>query len=421
MKKAFWAVSIAVGLLLGSFFIAQGINCPTSYPASLSNWTSGCVIPSSWANSLETTIGTTTLSTSLEQQVATLASNASSSLTGTPYYLPYWNASGLNATSSIYISSSTGDVGIGITNPSYTVDVGSGNTVNAGTLRFSARLVMTGLGGAQVGNLSSSDMLYFSNGGLEFATGGSATSDTAIYINSSGDVAINSTSTNGLLYVNGTSTLRGINNPNVTSSLNLSDSNGNLTAYHGSSCAAGNLVKSVSANGTVSCSPSPVQRWMKPYQWTEAAYNATTSATSTVYLLETPVPFQCTASAITVTAGSTTDSTDPVLVGIYGPVSTDTAASASLIVSATSTFSVSNAGVTIPFPSASVLSPGTYYLGVQFSSSSINYVAQQDQSQVSGWSQTYTGTSPTTLPSTIGAPTSNGTFIPNMELQCSSN
>ena len=60
----------------------------------------------------------------------TFATSSTFNATGTPFYIPYWNATGtgLSPTSSLFISSSTGNVGIGTTNPAYVLDMAAGDS-----------------------------------------------------------------------------------------------------------------------------------------------------------------------------------------------------------------------------------------------------------------------------------------------------
>jgi hypothetical protein len=69
--------------------------------------------------------GIATISTSTLLAELGAVTSTSASATGTAFYVPLWNASGtsLTATSSIFQSSSTGNVGIGTTQPSSTLHV----------------------------------------------------------------------------------------------------------------------------------------------------------------------------------------------------------------------------------------------------------------------------------------------------------
>jgi hypothetical protein len=79
------------------------------------------------------TVTTTTTSTALTvTPTGTLG-------TGTPFYFPYWNSAGtaLSATSSLFISTSTGNVGIGTMNPSTFLEV-------SGTAKFDSGIITPG-------------------------------------------------------------------------------------------------------------------------------------------------------------------------------------------------------------------------------------------------------------------------------------
>ena len=118
----------------------------TVYLASTTPWTLGGIVIASTTGSV-TTIASTTyyLSTNPSGYISTSTFNA----TGSAFYFPYWNASGtaLSPTSTIFISSSTGNVGIGTTGPSSTLSVsgsfatGNQNISTSTTLSATSSLV----------------------------------------------------------------------------------------------------------------------------------------------------------------------------------------------------------------------------------------------------------------------------------------
>lgn len=97
MKKAVILLGIVSAFFAVSLRIASAACTPVSstYPGSLDTFVANDCIPSSWANSLESTIGTTTATTSLVQRIAALASTTSGGVgPSTSTYIGVFNSSG---------------------------------------------------------------------------------------------------------------------------------------------------------------------------------------------------------------------------------------------------------------------------------------------------------------------------------------
>lgn len=105
--------------------------------------------------------------------------------TSTGYY-PILNNGLLSVTSSIY-SNATG-TGIGTTTPGFSLEVAG--SARASVFRVpvtTGRFIIESTAGMQAGTLAATDLQIFANNNLEITTGGVATSNMALYINSTQD------------------------------------------------------------------------------------------------------------------------------------------------------------------------------------------------------------------------------------------
>ena len=95
MKLKYLIISFAFSIALMAMPIfALATNCPTTWPLDYTNWYAGCTITSGWLNAVETTVGTTTVtSSSLTSQVAALKIAATYIYQGNGILI---NASGTN-------------------------------------------------------------------------------------------------------------------------------------------------------------------------------------------------------------------------------------------------------------------------------------------------------------------------------------
>ena len=112
-------IAIASALAILPIF-ALATNCPTTWPISFTNWYAGCTITSGWLNAVETTIGTTTATSSLQAQIIALqqgggGGGASTTLIHVGNQFLLVNQTGVNATltpvSVLSLQSST-DIGV---------------------------------------------------------------------------------------------------------------------------------------------------------------------------------------------------------------------------------------------------------------------------------------------------------------------
>jgi hypothetical protein len=247
--------------------------------------------------------------------------------------------------------------------------------------------------------------LLATTGGLAFDASSSANAVHLANLNPNGDFSLGS-STNDLgatLGVNGTTKLLATTTlPSVTANSYLgTDASSNIVAV------------------------KPSLRWLDPYYTGIAVTNATTLATSTVFLEEINVPLSCTATGMSIVEGTPADSTDLVFLGLYGPANPtsfgDTASSSAIVAQATTTFSTTNTGKVVNFVSTAVIQPGIYYIAAKFSSSSISYLRQSNQIQIPGITQLYADGSTSSLPSSIlgsGSLTNSASAFPGMKLLC---
>jgi len=129
-------------------------------------------------------------------------------------------------------------------------------------------------------------------------------------------------------------------------------------------------------------------RWIKPFQW----YIATSSITATpgkVMLVEFEITKPQTVDGIsifnhTVVSGN-------VLVGLYGPITTEEVAQGSNLIATSNSTALNgtSAGQFIPFTSNINLSIGRYYAAVQYDDITHTYGRFNNTVTIPGWSQYY--------------------------------
>ena len=105
VKKIFFSIISAVAIILGGAFVTQAaVNCGQTFPTSLNGYTSNCIIPSSWAQALETKLGITgsSATSSLDYQINHIfTSYGSESITSSS--LPWINYQTASSPSSTWL------------------------------------------------------------------------------------------------------------------------------------------------------------------------------------------------------------------------------------------------------------------------------------------------------------------------------
>lgn len=144
-------------------------------------------------------------------------------------------------------------------------------------------------------------------------------------------------------------------------------------------------------------------RWLVPYHTGVAATSAAIGTAGRVFLMQFPVQRGCTIDAITYLVGGT--SAGNVRAGIYRAVAEDTSNAATLVVQSSEVAQGStNTPQTVSLTST-YLTPGRYYIALEFSDVTATVLRQSNQLQATGWHQYFDQTYGT-LPSTVPAPTS---------------
>ena len=109
MKKTLYTILTGLGILAGGVLMAHAaVNCGQVFPTSLNGYTSNCIIPSAWAQALESKIGITgsSATSSLDYQINHIfTSYGSESITSSS--LPWINYSTVSLPSSTWLVSST--------------------------------------------------------------------------------------------------------------------------------------------------------------------------------------------------------------------------------------------------------------------------------------------------------------------------
>jgi hypothetical protein len=201
-------------------------------------------------------------------------------------------------------------------------------------------------------------------------------------------------------------------------------SSSTITGNGSTSTIGGNLI----VNGSVSSSqPMTYSRWLIPYfgGGTVVTSNNTTTV-GTVFLMQFEVPTngkQC--NGIAYNEGTATAAAIEVMGGIYGPIgaNAETAASSSLLVSATGTTPGSASGQVLIALPTTTLNQGRYYVAVQFSTTTDSYLRHPNQGMLTGWTQTYAtgaGYIPFFTNLTTTTPTNTGTGFPGLKVRCAS-
>jgi hypothetical protein len=201
-----------------------------------------------------------------------------------------------------------------------------------------------------------------------------------------GTTTIGNSGSGSAIVIGGTSTK--VDVPSVTSSIVATDGSGNLVPVNTS---------------------NPQYKWVKPYQWVVAATNATSASKNTVYSEEFELPFAENVCGITFVGGAST-STAWVWGAISGmaSTSTDTNSSLSVLASATTTEAgfAANQSIPITLPTT-MLAGGRYYLNLQLTDTTSSYQRYGNQTQVTGWTQTWTNASTSTFPTNIPVSVTN--------------
>ena len=336
MKKLLTiAASLAIlfGGLVGVDRIALATNCGQTFPTSLNGYVSGCTIPSSWGNALESKLGVTgsAVTSSLDYQINHIFTSYGSEVIATSA-LPgvvLFNTS-LSGSAPITYNSSTGV--IGWTN--------SNNYIPLTALSASGPIVYNSTTGAfswtnsnnyiALTNLSATTPIVYnsSTGAFTFANSG-VTSGAYNWANltvaSSGVVTSASSNSTPVTSISGTAnqvtcspstgaatcslpsavtfpgtinttagtstmgpvTATGITNSSVTSSLVLNNGSGLEGAFGGAaSCTGSQVIQSLSASGVASCLTVATSSVVTPGgASTQIQYNlgGQFAATSTIY------------------------------------------------------------------------------------------------------------------------------------------
>lgn len=165
--------------------------------------------------------------------------------------------------------------------------------------------------------------------------------------------------------------------------------------------------------------PEPlVKRWVQPYFESIAVTDATFSST-TVSLLEFELVRPSIIDGVSYVKGTTVNTADVVLTGIYGPITTEeTCSGAPLLVQATTTVSAGSSQDQFVDMTNTYAPMGRYYVGVATNGTSTQYRRQSNGTQVVGWGQTMTKTgSDVSLPSTCSSPTNTGSNMPGLRVR----
>jgi len=233
-----------------------------------------------------------------------------------------------------------------------------------------------------------------------------------------------------LVVASGT-TLFGVRDSGVSSSivfgsstrpacLSLADTDGSGVSYLSGN--NGNL--RVSSDGCANAQ-YPTNRWVSPFQGGNAvaATSNAAPASSTLLLHEVEIPQVCRVDRLAIIQGGTGTTADQFGVAIYGPIVTEeTASGTPKLVQATSTFNgVSTNSATVITIPTTTLQPGRYYVGLQFSTTTITYMRHANQTQVAGWlgTMSVSGGYNQILPSSITNFTSTGSNGAGIRLRCS--
>ena len=259
-------------LSLASFVIAissaRAVVCSTNWPASFTNWYSGCTIPAGWLNAVETTIGTSSATSSLQVQITALqnTSGVSGSTTFVHSTSPFLivNQVGTNASltpaSVLSVASSADIAPSNATGTSITFSFLNPKGFATTTIQ-SVLNALSAIGLASYN--SSTGVFSVSSSSLNLGTASqynksdvlpSSTTYVATVNGLSGAITISS-STLGVVWptVNGNqaSNYLIIAGQGITST--VSGATTTLTLNLGLGCSGGNFVSTISPTGTIIC------------------------------------------------------------------------------------------------------------------------------------------------------------------------
>lgn len=165
--------------------------------------------------------------------------------------------------------------------------------------------------------------------------------------------------------------------------------------------------------------PEPmVQRWIQPYFESVVVTDATFSST-TISLLEFELQKNSLIDGVSYIKGTTVNTSDVVMGGIYGPITTEeTCSTAPLLVQATTTVSAGSSSEQYLDMTNTNAPVGRYYIALATNGTSTQFRRHGNGTQVFGWSQTITKTgSDVSLPSTCSSPTNTGNNMPGMRVR----
>lgn len=171
---------------------------------------------------------------------------------------------------------------------------------------------------------------------------------------------------------------------------------------------------------TESLNGFPGVRWISPYHNSLVSTSATPNVGS-VYLEEFETKESCFAGSISWVKGGT--QAGSVLLGIYGPITTEeTCAGAPLLIQTGSVIvsAGTNTEESVALTAKTLLKPGRYYAAITFSDATNTFQRNVNQTQAIGWTQVFsnTGNAFTDLPTTCPAVTNTPSNMPGMRIRC---
>lgn len=173
---------------------------------------------------------------------------------------------------------------------------------------------------------------------------------------------------------------------------------------------------------TESLNGFPGIRWINPYHSTLVVTSATPIVGS-VYLEEFECKESVFADSVSYVKGAT--QAGSIIMGIYGPITTEeTCQNAPLLVQ-TGSVAVSagtNTEQAVALTAKTLLKPGRYYTATTFSDATNTFQRNSNQTQIIGWTQIFsnTGNAFTDLPATCPAITNTPNNMPGIRVRCAS-
>lgn len=162
----------------------------------------------------------------------------------------------------------------------------------------------------------------------------------------------------------------------------------------------------------------PSKRWIKPYFDSLVTTNQTFSST-TVLLSQFELENDAFLDGVSYVKGGTAVTTSTIMVGIYGPITTEeTCSAAPLLVQASTTQSSGvNAEQNISL-TQTLAKAGRYYVALASDNDTATYQRNPNQTQIVGWTQSMTKTgSAVSLSSTCSSPSNTGSAIPGIRVR----